>query len=600
MKTNISKENKMNSHKDISEKRASFCNSAVTGLFGIFSAHPYISMLLICIISTMPFCAASSNISSAFPIIMFFFYCVSAGLIVPRICSKYKLKDPLPVILTIAASAIGAPVFLYYRNQENKLLFVFAFGCIMLTAYYLAFHTKKMSRRFNSLLIMGMGFMVKLCYVLGTSISDRQHDVGYFEPSKETAPEHLGYISYLFYNHHLYDGDYREIFQYCHPPLHHALCAAWVGFLNRVLGVDIENAVESAQVLPLFYSMAIIITAYKIFRYFKLEGKALYIPLIITAFHPCFTYLSAFMNNDALTWALTMGAILCTLQWYKAPTIANIIKIALCLGLGMMTKLSAALAAFPIAFVFIIVFFQSIKTSWKKNLGQYAVFLTVCFPLGMWFPIRGLIRWGIPLTYVQQLPEMDQSIKGITFWERITDFSLKQVQNVYENWMWRDESGALQSFNEHNPLIAILKNSIFGEFINGNNFPGMAYMDTVCKILFWLGVALAAGAFMAMIVYLFRKTAADRIEKGFITFFHIVLIINLYILSKNYPMVCSMNFRYLMPTVVTGALFLGYAVSELENSPKSAVKALRVPVYFAVIAFSALSTYVYMVVASTT
>lgn len=588
----------MNSPTRISEKKNTGNNSVLSGLFGILTAHPYISAFLICIICTMPFCAASSNISSAAVMIMFLFYCFSAGLIVPRICSRYKLKNPLPVILTLAVSAVGAPVFLYFRNQKNKLLFVFAYGCILLTAYYFAFYTKKLSRRFNALLIMGMGFMVKLCYVLGTSISERQHDVSWFEPSKEVTPGHLGYISYLCYNHHLYNGDYRQVFQYCHPPLHHALCAVWIGFLNRVLGVDIGNAVESAQVLPLFYSMAIIITAYKIFRYFKLDGRALYISLIITAFHPCFTYLAAFMNNDALTWALTIGAVYCTLKWYKAPTMANIIKIALCLGLGMMTKLSAALAAFPIAFVFIVVFFKTFKTSWKKLFGQFAAFLALCFPLGMWFPIRGLIRWGIPLTYVQELPEMDQTIKGITFWERITDFSVKQVQNVYENWLWRDEAGEPQGFNEHNPLIAILKNSIFGEFINGNNFPDMEYMDTVCKVLFWLGVSIAAAAFAAMIFYLFKKTDTDRIQKGFLVFFHLVLIINLYTLSKNYPMVCSMNFRYLMPTVITGTLFLGFAVTKLESSSKTAAKALRMPVYSIIISFAALSTYVYMVVAS--
>ena len=558
----------MNNPTHISEKKSSGSSSAVSGIFGIFAAHPYLSAFLICIICTTPFCASSSNITSAFFIIMYLFFCVSTGLVVPRICKKHKLKDPLPVILTFVASAIGAPFFLYFRNRENKLMFLFVYGCIMLTAYYFAFYTKKLSHRFNTLLIMGMSFMVKLCYVLGTSISERQHDVGYFAPSKEAAPGHLGYISYLCYNHHLYDGDYREVFQYCHPPLHHGLCAVWTWFLNRILGVDIENAIESAQVLPLFYSMTIIITAYKIFRHFQLKGRALYIPMIITAFHPCFTYLAALMNNDALSWALAMGAVLCTLRWYKAPSTANIIKIALCLGLGMMTKLSAALTAFPIAFVFIIVFFRSLKTSWKKIIGQFAAFLALCFPLGMWFPIRGLIRWGIPLTYVQELPEMDQTIKGITFWERITDFSFKQVQNVYENWLWRDEFDNPQGFNEHNPLIAILKNSVFGEFINGNNFPDAQYMETICKILFWLGVLIAAAAFISMIVFLFRKTASDKIQIVFLVILHIVLLVNLYILSKNYPMVCSMNFRYLMPTVITGELFLGFTVNSMENTKK--------------------------------
>ena len=588
----------MNSKHGIAEKNSKGSNAVTTGLFGIFAAHPYLSMFLICVICTMPFCASSSNISSAAPLILYFFYCISAGIIVPRICGKLKLKAPLSTILVIAVSAAAAPFFLYYRNNGNKLLFIFILGCVLLAAYYFAFYTKKQQRRLNSMLIIGIGFMVKLCYVLGTSVYERQHDVDSFAETNEVATGHLGYISYLFHNHHLYNGDYREVFQYCHPPLHHTLCAVWIGFLNKILGVDIGNAVESAQVLPLFYSMTIIITAYKIFRHFGLDGRALYIPLIITSFHPCFTYLGALMNNDALSWALTMGAVLCTLQWYKSPKTANILKIAVCLGLGMMTKLSAALAAFPIALVFIIVFFRSFKSSWKKLIGQFAAFMAVCFPLGMWFPLRGLIRWGIPLTYVQELPEMDQTIKGITFFERITDFSLKQVENVYENWMWRDESGAPQGLNEQNPLIAILKNSVFGEFINGNNFPDMAYMDNICKVFFWIAAAIAAAAFVLMIVCLFRKCSADIVQKGFLVFFHIVLMINLYTLSKNYPMVCSMNFRYLMPTVITGALFLGFGVSRLEASQKAPAKALRGLAYAAVIAFSALSVLVYMVVVS--
>ena len=38
--------------------------------------------------------------------------------------------------------------------------------------------------------------------------------------------------------------------------------------------------------------------------------------------------------------------------------------------------------------------------------------------------------------------------------------------------------------------------------------------------------------------------------------------------TKNDPMVCSMNFRYLMPTVVIGALFLGFTLSGSEKNSK--------------------------------
>ncbi|MCR4793972.1 MAG: glycosyltransferase family 39 protein [Ruminococcus sp.] len=569
---------------------------AIQKLFGILAAHPYISMFAACFICTLPFFGDISYITPTVPIIMYFIFCISASCIITNSCNKRHIKNPLQLIFIIAAVTVTAPIFMYFRHYGNRMLLIFFYGIILTSAFYYSFYSKKLERQFNVFLIIGLSFVIKLCYVLGTTVYNRQHDIGRFGTSNEIAEGHMGYISYIFYNHHIYDGDYRQYFQYCHPPLHHTICALWIGFANKILHIDLEKATEFAQVLPLFYSMTIIITAYKIFRYFKLEGSSLYIPLIITAFHPCFTFLSGLMNNDALAWAFTMAAVLCTLKWYKEPTLGNIMRISLCMGLSMMSKLSAALAAFPIAVVLLTVFLRSLKTSWKKLTGQFAAFLAVCFPLGMWFPIRGLTRWGIPLTYVQPLGDLPQRIKGITFFQRITDFSFKQVRNVYENWLWFDEAGEPQAFNEHNPLIAILKNSIFSECINGNNFNDDRTMLAICQILFWLGVALAAAAFAAMIFCLFRKCSADKVEKIFLAFFHLTLVINLYILSKNYPLVCSMKFRYLMPTVITGAIFLGLYLLRFENSKKRSVSMLKTSLTASAITFAVFSSVVYLVV----
>ena len=323
----------------------------------------------------------------------------------------------------------------------------------------------------------------------------------------------------------------------------------------------------------------------------RLEGKSLYVPLLLVSFHPCFTYLATFLNNDALMWAFVMGAVLGTLRWYSEPSLKNIMKISLCIGLGMMTKLSAALIAPPVAMVFLVVLIRKRKTLWKKLVGQFAAFGAVCVPLGMWFPVRGLLRWGIPLTYVQELPQgMDQELHGMTFIERITDFRLIQFSNVFEDWMYHDEYGNEVSFNEHNPLIAILKNSVFSEFIREWDFDGMEYALPLCKALFWLGVILAAAAFAAMIYIFIRDRSMDTVQKLFFGSYYVLLVGNLYMMSAKYPLVCTMNFRYLMPTVVTGALFIGLFMKKKNNRYTDPAAVVSVT------AFSALSALVYLLV----
>jgi len=579
------------------DKSLTNIDARISRIFGALASHSYITAFVICVLTVPLFYGAVDFTSRIAVPFIFVIYCISAAPVIVFQCRKcgFDLKVAIPLI--ISAAGLGVFCLSYVWSEAQKLTMVLAAGIIISFILYFGFYREKFKRQFNSLLIFCISFAVKLSYVLGTSVYERQHDVNWFGSADEVAPGHLGYVSYLLYNHRLYDDKYTDISQYCHPPLHHAICAVWIKIVNGAFGVDMDRAVESVQVFPMFYSMTIIITAYKIFRHFKLDGVSLYVPLIITAFHPCFIFLGSLVNNDALAWAFTMGAVFLTLKWYKEPTTKNIIGIALCVGLGMMAKLSAALIAPPIAFVFLVVFFRNFKDSWKKLIGQFTVFGAICAPLGLWFPVRGLIRWGIPLTYVQELPEMPQSIKGITFWERITDFSFKQVRNVYENWLWFDENDMPQSFNEHNPLIAILKNSIFGEFINGNNFASRQYMDKVAVVLFWLAAVIAAAAFVSIIVGTIRKGTADKVQNMFFVIFYIVLVGNLYSLSKNYAFVCSMNFRYLMPTVIIGSLFIGFVLQNTEKSGKTAAKVLTVSLASASVVFALLSSSIYFMVA---
>ena len=177
------------------------------------------------------------------------------------------------------------------------------------------------------------------------------------------------------------------------------------------------------------------------------------------AFHPSFILFSGSINNDVLSVAFLLGAVLWTLKWYEKQTWEGILKIALYMGLGMMTKLSVALAAFPIGAVFLVVLVRRCKAKNWRIFGQYGAFLGICAPLGLWYPIRNLVRFGVPLNYVQEMSvKSDQYLGDQSFLSRALDFSPHQVAKVFEQWLHYDASG----YNEYNPLITLLKNAVFG------------------------------------------------------------------------------------------------------------------------------------------
>ncbi len=558
-------------------------------LFSVISSHPYLCVFAVCLILT-PLFFGSIWMMPAYTVpVILAVYIFAAAVLIWDKCSKLRLPAVSAVLFIAAASAALAVGAWMFSRSSYQILWIFLAGCLTLSLLYGRFYKPKLKRQFNSAFIMGLSFLLKFCYVLGTASWNRQHDIGSFD-TEELSGGHLGYIAYLYKNHSLYQEDYREIFQFCHPPFHHSICAVWVTVWKDVFHVSQEKAVESLMMLPLFYSMCILISAYYILRHFRLEGRSLYIPLILIAFHPCFTFLSALLNNDALMWALVTGAVLATLRWYDSPSLKCIMKISLCVGLGMMAKLSAALVAPPIALVFLTVFIRDFRKSWKKLLGQFISFGAVCVPLGMWFPVRGFIRWKVPLNYVQELPEsLEQNIRGIPFIQRIIDFDPVQFKRVFINWLQYDENGQAMNFNETNPLITILKNSIFSEFISESDFEGTQYMLPLCTVFFWLGVILAAAAFIAMIATFITDRSMDRTQKLFISTFYALLVGNLYLMSANYPMVCTMNFRYLMPTVITGALFVGMCIKKHGNKTAGTVAAVPI------VGFSALSALVYLV-----
>lgn len=302
--------------------------------------------------------------------------------------------------------------------------------------------------------------------------------------------------------------------------------------------------------------MCVIISAYKIFRYFKLTGIPLYCSLAVTSFSPAFILLSVSINNDVLSVAFILGTLLNTLYWKRDPNTKNILNIALCLGLGMMTKLSTG-AIVPALFVIFVSTF--IKSQNKKVLlKEFILFLVVALPLGTWFNIKNYISHKIPFNFVHRLDTFPGSEKiyigNIDFFSRITDFSFNQYGSVYVQNMYLGDSR-----NDVNPIITLLKCALFGEYIRKRNFSSFPLINKVSACFLGIFIIISVLSVFSMFYVLVQSfKRADMIdEKIFMLLFFVTLILGVYKLSYDYPYVASMNFRYVTPTIIIGQLFWG-------------------------------------------
>ena len=331
--------------------------------FQLLERHPYLCSLLFCLLLN-PLYFGSENGIPANALMLETVALLIIGFYLLWRLVRYQPHRRIPA----AAAGIGFTVLVLlgaeqYRKAVHPGLWLMLGGCAILAGIlWLTRKQAQNQRRRISLFLIGSSFFLRLFYVCYTLITRRQHDVGRFGDENN----HAGYITYLLEHHCLPDFDPRDHWQFYHPPLHHAISAVWLWLSENVFGIGSEVAQESLQTLTLFYATAVIITAYRILRHFRLEGSALYFPLAVIAFHPSFILFSGSINNDVLSVAFLLGAVLWTLKWYEKQTWEGILKIALYMGLGMMTKLSVALAAFPIGAVCLVVLVRRCKAkNWR-------------------------------------------------------------------------------------------------------------------------------------------------------------------------------------------------------------------------------------------
>ncbi len=249
--------------------------------------------------------------------------------------------------------------------------------------------------------------------------------------------------------------------------------------------------------------------------------------------------MSGSINNDMLSISLSIMSIYYTIIWYKDDSLKTLLKIALTISLAIMTKISSAIIAIAIAFVFFTKVIKNTK-DFSKYLYHFTIFAMIALPIGLWFPIKNLILYDVPITYVQSVDESSgANISKYTFFDRFFKLNENHLDSI--NIDMGPETP------EYNLFITTLKSFIIDEHIDYKN---NALLSIVIPGIFILSILLSI-FYLINIIYILVN------RKKFTNWIYFFLIIGILQIGSyisfcfNYPFTFTMNFRYIIPSLIT-------------------------------------------------
>lgn len=343
--------------------------------------------------------------------------------------------------------------------------------------------------------------------------------------------------------------------------------------------------IEWLQILPFVYSVLILLITWQICKEFRLQGNTLLVVMMIVTFHPNLIFMAGSINNDGLALLFQFAIVWLALRWYRERSHKNILGIALTIGFGMLTKLSVGMFAIPVAFLFLYVLITEWQEKtrqqaclqqpegevmqsaskrvnvWKylpwTRIRQYIIFGVVCVPIGLAWAVRCLIRFDMPLTYVNKLPEQS--------WQYVGDYSFVErfvpnVPGIINNLL----HGSL-GYGE-NVWVQLFRTAALGE-CDLSTFP--TWGKVVALLMMGIAFLVAVWAFILLIRVCVcgQKKDFSVLDMGIRCFWLIgygVLFISYLNFAYNFPHQCSMNFRYMVPTVLFPAVAAGLAMQRAE------------------------------------
>ena len=403
---------------------------------------------------------------------------------------------------------------------------------------------------------MVISFIIRIIYVLNTSVGQRQHDLGYATLLDDGLinPGHLGYIEYIAKFRHLPDFDPFSVFSYYHPPVHHVIAALAVDIAHR-FGISEPAVYEFIQLPTCIYSCLAVYVAFLILKALCDDDKSICIPLALISLHPGLIYMAGTVNNDMLATLMSFLCVYTTILWIKnGYSLKHLIFMALSIGTGLISKLNVAVLIFPMGLVMLMVLLKQIK---KGKVGEcirrYLLFAIIAIPIGLSWSIRNLVLFGTKPGISSATPESNQYL------------GLYPLSEIIGMPVQSSLSFPFHSENAvycHNAWSILFKTSLFAEtFPEDITTPMLMF----CRIAFVLAIVIAfICAILSIVRPIILIRRGDRELGTFLLSGYVFVLVTYVLFVIKYPYTCSCDFRY----VPTALLYAGISLIPLKKQTR--------------------------------
>lgn len=475
-----------------------------------------------------------------------------------------------PYLWLAAAAAVSYALFGSARETQIKIGMAALLGALGLYAAWLAARSRLSTGRML-LLLTAAGAVLRIGYMLYTPYSVRGHDIG-----TAFSNQNAGYIAQIFLYGRLPQTNYGLFY---HPPvaffLEAAVMRVWSFFTP---GKGVEALLDVAKLVPAFMSCALLVVLRRLFEALGMPRRAVLVAVAVLAFQPTFFILSASINND-MTMVFFIGvSLLYTVRWYKKQTFGNILLLAAAIGLAATSKVSGLLVAPLTAVVFLAGWSRARgRGLGRSRMTQFGAFAAVCLPLGLWYMVRNFVLFGQSPGYVLQMAVNGPLYVGnYSFSQRFLSLPLG---NLFTQ-------PYCAPYDDYQLLPYVLKNALFGEF----TFDTSKWMAAPLMAAQLLLVAFS----LAATVYVLLDRGVPRLTRFLLGGLWVLQIGSFVVFNLRYPFGCTMDFRYIVPTLFSGTAFLGLGTQRLRRRRPVWARRLLPAVTGSVFAFGLFSALFYL------
>lgn len=492
------------------------------------------------------------------------------------------------------------------------------FGALMLVAIgiyaFILYRRGKLTFENKIFIIILLSFAIHLTYILYTSGYTRQHDTW-----SSNSDGHYDYALSFFLTGTFPDHNITvdTIYQFYHPPLNAIIQAGFMHVFDffctsETLTETTESLFEACQILSCFYMLVSVVFMVKIVLMSKLSNSSKLIASSFVALFPRLTQLSGQLNNDSLAIMLSIIAIYFFCHWYFfKKNFKNIILTALFIGLAMMTKMSAVVICFGIGVAFVIELVRSFRKkagslSIKTIISQYAVFLLVCAPLGLWFQFYTHYSYDLPWNFVfsklnsalftgTQEWVINNKIDSLEYYNSNNSGAIYEsvAYNIFKRFIVPVDISELFNYNyifcsasqDYCILSYALRSSIFGEFsysIGG----GIGAISVISIFILWF-------LLMAYLIYLLIARPKFGRDGTFALYLILGCVIMYLYLQISMPYGCSMDFRYIVPIILPIGYLFGKANDMCKVQNKNLFMKIFKPVMNVTLIIFLCSSYIF-------